>query len=213
MKNTYDSGTALKILEAAELEFLEKGYDGSRVDEIAKRANINKSQLYYYFGSKDNILNELIKLRITKADDIINNSFDITKVTTKDSFLSFIDELYNYFISIEKILKIAMVEMAKSNSTNFTIFELFEPIYKKIQAATEKMGIKSESATAPVSYFFIDIFPLLAFVTYSSKFSEFFKIPQEELEKQFSTAYKENQLRYFENLVANYNNLKNSESN
>jgi AcrR family transcriptional regulator len=43
------------ILRAAEEEFSDKGLYGTRVDEIAKKANINKRMIYEYFGSKENL--------------------------------------------------------------------------------------------------------------------------------------------------------------
>ena len=206
-KNNFDSSTALRILDAAEKEFSEKGYDGSRVDEIARRANINKSQLYYYFGSKENIFSELMKRNIKEAEDIVIKSFDLSKVSNKESFLEFVDELYSFFKHKESILKIAMTEMVKSNSSDFTIFEMFEPLYRKIHSSTEKMGFEVENTKSPAAYFFLDIVPILAFAAYSSKFSAFYKIPQEELEKEFSSVYKKNQLKYFENLYAKFNKI------
>jgi AcrR family transcriptional regulator len=50
-----------KILDAARAEFSEKGFDGARVDEIAKRAEVNKALIYYYFKSKDELLQELLR--------------------------------------------------------------------------------------------------------------------------------------------------------
>jgi TetR/AcrR family transcriptional regulator len=43
------------ILNAAETEFAEKGIYGTRVDEIAKKANINKRMIYEYFGNKEGL--------------------------------------------------------------------------------------------------------------------------------------------------------------
>lgn len=43
------------ILRAAEEEFSNKGLYGTRVDEIAKKANINKRMIYEYFGSKESL--------------------------------------------------------------------------------------------------------------------------------------------------------------
>ena len=41
-----------RILEAATGEFAERGYDGARIEAIARRAGVNKALLYYYFPSK-----------------------------------------------------------------------------------------------------------------------------------------------------------------
>jgi len=43
------------ILKAAEIEFSEKGIYGTRIDEIAAKANINKRMIYEYFGSKEQL--------------------------------------------------------------------------------------------------------------------------------------------------------------
>ncbi|MFE3793687.1 TetR/AcrR family transcriptional regulator [Nocardia tengchongensis] len=40
------------LLEAAVLEFAERGPDGARVNAIATRAGINKERIYQYFGDK-----------------------------------------------------------------------------------------------------------------------------------------------------------------
>ena len=43
------------ILKAAEIKFAEKGIYGTRVDDIAQAANINKRMIYEYFGSKEDL--------------------------------------------------------------------------------------------------------------------------------------------------------------
>ncbi|MCK9452422.1 MAG: TetR/AcrR family transcriptional regulator [Bacteroidales bacterium] len=50
-----NSSTEQKILEAAMLEFIEKGMAGARMQEIANRAGINKALLHYYYRSKDKL--------------------------------------------------------------------------------------------------------------------------------------------------------------
>ncbi len=47
-----DSNTENSILEAARNVFTRKGYDGARMDDIAKEAGINRALLHYYFRSK-----------------------------------------------------------------------------------------------------------------------------------------------------------------
>ena len=51
-----------KIIAAAQALFSEKGFDATRVDDIARAAGINKALIYYYFKSKDDILTHLIQL-------------------------------------------------------------------------------------------------------------------------------------------------------
>ncbi|NJD03270.1 MAG: TetR/AcrR family transcriptional regulator, partial [Ruminiclostridium sp.] len=46
---------------AAEQEFAEKGIYGSRIDEIARQAGINKRMIYEYFGSKEELYKTVLK--------------------------------------------------------------------------------------------------------------------------------------------------------
>lgn len=59
------------ILEAAEFEFAEKGFYGTRIDEIAARAGINKRMLYQYFGNKEDLYRTVfhsVYNRLTKIE-------------------------------------------------------------------------------------------------------------------------------------------------
>lgn len=47
------SATPASILAAAGAEFAAKGLAGARVDQIARRAGVNKRMLYHYFGNKE----------------------------------------------------------------------------------------------------------------------------------------------------------------
>ena len=47
--------TRRRILDAAELEFVEHGLSGTRVHAIASRAETNVRMIYYYFASKDGL--------------------------------------------------------------------------------------------------------------------------------------------------------------
>jgi AcrR family transcriptional regulator len=52
MKKEKDKTTESQILEAAKQIFQTKGMDGSRMQEIADKAGINKAMLHYYFRNK-----------------------------------------------------------------------------------------------------------------------------------------------------------------
>lgn len=51
-----------RIIDGARATFLEKGFDGASVDEIAQSASVSKATLYYYFHSKEALFRELIRL-------------------------------------------------------------------------------------------------------------------------------------------------------
>lgn len=48
-----DQDTEQRIFAAAQAVFHEQGFDGARMADIARRAQINQSMLHYYFRSKE----------------------------------------------------------------------------------------------------------------------------------------------------------------
>lgn len=69
-----------RILKVAANLFWEKGYIGTSIDEIAKKANMNKALIYYYFENKVSLLNEIISEplgeMIENATLIVNSNLD-----------------------------------------------------------------------------------------------------------------------------------------
>jgi len=55
-----------RILAAALKEFAAKGFAGARVDLIARRAAINKRMLYHYFGNKEHLFREVLRLKMAE---------------------------------------------------------------------------------------------------------------------------------------------------
>jgi TetR/AcrR family transcriptional regulator len=56
-----DKQTEERIFEAATLVFEEKGMDGSRMQDIANKAGINKALLHYYFRTKDRLFDAVFQ--------------------------------------------------------------------------------------------------------------------------------------------------------
>lgn len=61
MSDTKKDNTEDKILEAAQTVFIKKGMDGSRMQEIANEAGINKALLHYYFRTKQKLFEAIFK--------------------------------------------------------------------------------------------------------------------------------------------------------
>ncbi len=51
------------IYDAAEAEFIEKGYDGAKMLNIARRAGVSHSMLHYYFKNKATLFQTVFKER------------------------------------------------------------------------------------------------------------------------------------------------------
>jgi len=63
------SETVSRILKAAMTVFSEAGFGSTRVDEIARRAGVNKATIYYHIGNKETLYAEVIHGVIGKIAD------------------------------------------------------------------------------------------------------------------------------------------------
>lgn len=79
MKNNFTDKQIL-ILEVAEVLFAEKGFDGTSIRDISKKASINIAMISYYFGSKERLLESLLVYRTSdlknQLDDLIHETLD-----------------------------------------------------------------------------------------------------------------------------------------
>lgn len=73
---TDNPSTAEVILEAAAEVFAEKGYDGARVDELARAANVNKATLYYQVGDKEAIYHAILERVLSRTVNEIASALE-----------------------------------------------------------------------------------------------------------------------------------------
>jgi AcrR family transcriptional regulator len=65
--------TEQQILKYAELEFLEKGYDGARTTSIAKAAGVTHAMLHYYFRTKELLFERIIEKKMSEITPLITS--------------------------------------------------------------------------------------------------------------------------------------------
>ena len=86
-------------MSVAEEIFSNVGFDGARVDDIAKEASVNKALIYYYFKSKDEILDTLFLNLVEDAKKMLIKCMEGTpNVCTGDNYKKLFDT-YIHFIT------------------------------------------------------------------------------------------------------------------
>jgi AcrR family transcriptional regulator len=67
MEKTRDlARTRERILKAALAEFAANGLAGTRCEDIARRARVNKRMLFYCFGSKEELYREILRRKFSE---------------------------------------------------------------------------------------------------------------------------------------------------
>ena len=81
LQEKYSSDTENRILKAAKKVFIKNGLSGTRMQNIANEAKINKALLHYYFRSKEKLFDAVFKYAffkfVPKIEEVLNSDKSI----------------------------------------------------------------------------------------------------------------------------------------
>ncbi len=195
MINTEKEEAKVRITNASIQLFSEKGYDATRVNEIADAAGVNKALIYYYFKSKQEILDHLLKtffqnfktqLMSFIEENVVNmikngrldieaKRFHFTTKKDADDFMSRMRSYYEHFIDYllenRKIIRILLLESLKKSKHHTSLF-YFANIMEK--SNTNPFFKTIYDADQDFDYsdsmvelkFFFSFIPMLSFAAY-----------------------------------------------
>jgi AcrR family transcriptional regulator len=72
----FSSPTVVRILDAADSLFAENCFDGTRMDDIAAKAGVNKATLYYHIGGKEKIYEVVLYRHIKAFADVLEKRLE-----------------------------------------------------------------------------------------------------------------------------------------
>lgn len=207
-----------RIINAAVQLFSQKGYDATRVNDIASTAKVNKALIYYYFKSKEDILDYMVHALLDNAvsftmDFIQTNIVQMIKNGYLDILpdrLHFVDDeaiklfmantykfherVVDYVIDNKEVIRILMVESLKSGKHQNSLFS-----FMKFISGNEQNPIFKTISEADQDFvytdemvlfrFFFSIIPIVSFAAYFEEFKAVSSLSDEELRTSFIRVY------------------------
>ncbi|NLY91133.1 MAG: TetR/AcrR family transcriptional regulator [Firmicutes bacterium] len=188
-----------RILNASIQLFSQKGYDGTRVSEIAEVAKVTKALIYYYFKSKEEILDHLVHSLLENAAamtmdfihtnivqmikdgrlDILPDRLHFMDKAAIECFLEnaqvYFEQVLDYVLEYRQIIRILMLESLKDSKHHNELFQLMD----FTRSDEGNLILKTISAVdQEFSYshdllvfnFFYTICPLLNFAVYYDEY-------------------------------------------
>jgi len=190
--------TKARILSVAEDIFSSVGFDGARVDDIAKKAGVNKALIYYYFKSKEELLETLFSNLIEDAKRMLIRHLENTPDVGGDNYRALFDIYINFIIENRKMIKVAIAESAKSKSKmSVIVMEMADLIInKELDGIREKYDLKfpEDRQELIVLEFFTGVAPFLNYALYKDQWESYYGISEEELREKFYQAFKKTHL-------------------
>jgi TetR/AcrR family transcriptional regulator len=147
VNNLSDYTTEQKILDAAEVVFHEKGFDGARMQEIADKATINKGLLHYYFKSKDALFDAIFNMAVKRMSGNINSILQMD-ISLEEKIDLIIDSYMNLLLRNSSLPRFVITEINKdserfikkylSGEINNVFAKFIDSVQKEIDAGKIK---------------------------------------------------------------------------
>nr|HOO47142.1 TetR/AcrR family transcriptional regulator [Deltaproteobacteria bacterium] len=143
-----DGTTKDRILDAAEEIFSSRGFDGTKVQEIATAAGVNKAMLYYYFKDKDDLLISVIGRIIQGIGEAIPQYFADSEDTV-ENIEAFLDFYIGYLARNQSFVRIMAWEMLSGRHIQTIgkdyIIPVFSLMREKIVEAVDRKTVRPVS--------------------------------------------------------------------
>ncbi len=123
-------GAREAILNAAEEVFAEHGFDGARIDAIAKAAGYNKSLIFQYFGDKLGLYAHVVRradaemsgLQVQMMATLHEGGAAVSADKLEALLRTFLCDYFDYLVSHPRFARILLWEMAEGWQTMAKIF-------------------------------------------------------------------------------------------
>jgi len=119
------------ILEAAEAEFLEKGYKSAATTAIAKRAGVTHAMLHYYFRTKENLFQRIFSQKIQMLSDIFEGIW-CKELPFTDTLRLFIEEQFNFVAKNPQLPRFILNEIIANKDNRNLLLEVLAPKFSVI---------------------------------------------------------------------------------
>lgn len=207
-----------KILKAAEELFSTKGFDGTSVREVAEKAGVNKALIFYYFKSKEEILQSLFdtliqdmkqeamrgltqeKFKQMEQGNLVPDRDKLKFSSLRDDEIELymdaaINKSLDFYLERKNIIRILVAESLKKGDHSPLIFRATDLLTDKgadsISDVIEQNGVKLQIDNgALVDRFFTGLMPVLSFVIYFDEWKEHYHMSDEEFKEAFIKSYK-----------------------
>lgn len=202
-----DGDSRQRILDAALDVFYEAGFDGARVDAIAKRAGVNQALIYYYFKNKEGLFKELICLNIdemisAKKNAAGGNDLYDWSIYDEKVIREIVDKMMDTVREKEKVLSIIVGELFRNSrrKSYSTVFEAFMPAVRESEEKLLALGAdRKEIDRGVVAGIFFGSVPLITYATLGKKLAEYYGIDKGSMDRiftEFIYDFSENYLQF-----------------
>jgi AcrR family transcriptional regulator len=176
-----------RILRASEELFALNGYDATGIAQIAAKSEITKSLLYYYFDSKEQILEELFSNYLLKVREekrkILSSGLSEAEIIKQSMLIGF-----SLLSNNKKIIRILIAEILKGNVNKEALCNIIESIIPASMTDLKLHDDIQRHTNELTAYtFFFGLAPMIAYMLFGETWIKNNQLEETAFINQFLT--------------------------
>jgi AcrR family transcriptional regulator len=154
------SKTAATILQIARGLFIQKGFSGTSISDIANLAKLNKSLIYHHFINKEGLW-KAVKEDILKTytNEPSTEDFKLTKLDLKEFLNEVVRFRFNLYADNPDLVRLMLwqrLEDGEATLSSFTNSSYFSYLISSISALQERGEVRRDIDSETLSYFIVN---------------------------------------------------------
>jgi AcrR family transcriptional regulator len=183
--------TKNKIMQAALDEFALKGFAGTRVDQIAQTAGVNKAMIYYHFSGKEELFNELFQSEMELLKKELGMVMAQRDVHSMEDMAQAVRDLLEYAGQKKKLLQVLISGAILNETIQPQLFKLLDFTSAVGLEIARKAGrsLQDLSSDEILHELFTGLLPLIQFVILRDGLKAYYGWDDDRLNAYFIAAW------------------------
>lgn len=160
------------ILEAAEREFLLKGFAGARTTSIAEAAGVTHAMLHYYFRTKDQLFEHILDQKIRQMGELVLSAFGQPGLPLTERLEQGISRHFDFLIANPDLPRFLVNEVTlkpeRYEAMRRTVRPIVDALVNGLQLELDASAERGETRKVDVRHLMLDVLSLniFAFIAY-----------------------------------------------
>lgn len=129
--NEQSKTTEQLILEAAENEFLEKGFSGTKTTQIAQKAGVTHAMLHYYFRTKENLFQMVFQKKLLLVVQSIAGIYN-SNLTFEDTIRKIVETHFDFVSQNPRLIGFVYNEIVSNQKNREELIQVLIPNFTQL---------------------------------------------------------------------------------
>lgn len=189
--HNHQRDTEALILQAAEREFLEKGYSGAKTTAIAQAAGVTHAMLHYYFRTKEKLFEKIVADKMDKLKRVMFGVIGNPDLPLRERLKQGVEQHFDFIAENPLLPRFIFNELhehpERIDQVKNSIASIAAKAIATLQNEIDLKAAKGECNHVDARMLMLDIaslnlFPFIAAPLISSSFGKLFEGREEFLE-------------------------------